>query len=250
MSFKRCYHLLRRNLKPILEFRLGNIPKLAGFYSTFLKYRTLAHQEKVNLIDLYPCIFDNTSKTPFDAHYFYQAAWAFGKIHENGQGEHVDVGSELGFIGVLSNITNVTFIDIRPFDTDLRNLTVKGGDILHMPFEDGSIQSLSCLHVAEHIGLGRYGDKLNAEGTREASEELTRVLTDGGDLYFSVPVGREKTHFNAHRVHRVETILGYFKGLELMELSGVTDRGSYIENIDSHILDESEYACGLFWFKK
>jgi len=63
-----------------------------------------------------------------------------------------------------------------------------------------------------------------------------------GNLYFSVPVGKQKTYFNAHRVHSPRTIIEYSKGLKLVELSGVTDSGKFIENIDVDILEKSNYA--------
>ena len=119
-----------------------------------------------------------------------------------------------------------------------------------MPFEDNSVGSLSCLHVAEHIGLGRYGDELDPDGTEKACRELSRILTVNGNLYFSLPVGKQKTYFNAHRVHSPGTIIDYFKDLKLVELSGVTDSGRFTENIDIDVLEKSNYACGLFWFRK
>ena len=150
----------------------------------------------------------------------------------------------------MSAITKVAFVDIRPFKTALKDLTVKEGNILDMPFEENSVISLSCLHVAEYIGLGRFGDELDPNGTKKACRELSRILTSNGNLYFSVPVGKEKTYFNAHRVHSPRTIIGHFKDLKLCELSGVTDSGRFIKNIDIDILEKSNYACGFFWFRK
>ena len=106
------------------------------------------------------------------------------------------------------------------------------------------------MHVAEHIGLGRYGDELDPDGTEKACRELSRILTVNGNLYFSLPVGKQKTYFNAHRVHSPGTIIDYFKDLKLVELSGVTDSGRFTENIDIDVLEKSNYACGLFWFRK
>ncbi len=70
------------------------------------------------------------------------------------------------------------------------------------------------------------------------------------NLYFLVPIGKEKTYFNAHRVHSPRSIISYFEDLKLIEVSGVTDSGRFIENIDIDVLEKSNYACGLFWFKK
>ena len=71
-----------------------------------------------------------------------------------------------------------------------------------------------------------------------------------GNLYFSVPVGKQKTYFNAHRIHSPQTIIEYLKGLELIELSGVTDSGRFVKNVEIEVLEKFTYACGLFWFRK
>jgi len=249
MNLRNYYKFLKKNIELVFGLKIHNIPKLIKFYFSYKKYKDLAQVEKLNILDLYPCINDNTLTISFDAHYFYQGAWAFEKIKESGVKDHVDVGSEIRWISLLSRITKVVFIDIRPFKTDLKNLIVKKGNILNLPFKDNSVKSLSCLHVAEHIGLGRYGDKLNPKGTKKACEELSRILVKGGNLFFSVPVGKQKTYFNAHRVHSPKTIINYFKNLKLVELSGAID-GHFIKNIDIKILEKPKYACGMFWFKK
>jgi len=239
-----------KHFKLIIDVKFRNVPKFIKFFYSYIKYKKSSSNEELKISDLYACINDNTKTTPFDAHYFYQGVWSFRKIKETGIKEHVDVGSEIRWLGLLSTITKVIFIDIRPFKTDLKDLIVKKGNILNMPFEDNSIFSLSSLHVAEHIGLGRYGDKLDPEGTKKACKELSRILAINGNLYFSVPVGKEKTFFNAHRVHSPRTIVDYFKNLTLIELSGITDSGKFIENIAIELLENSKYACGLFWFRK
>ena len=130
------------------------------------------------------------------------------------------------------------------------NFNFKKGSILNIPYQNDSIKSLSCLHVAEHIGLGRYGGKLNPKGTIEACKELERVLAPNGSLFFSVPIGKPKLIFNAHRIHSTKQIFSYFSNLKLIELSGIDDDGTFYENIDSNILNSCEYGCGLFWFEK
>src|SRR5207253_10606962 len=69
--------------------------------------------------------------------------------------------------------------------------------LLSLPFADRSVESLSCLHVAEHVGLGRYGDELDPEGTVKAARELQRVVAPAGRLYFALPVGRPRTEFRS-----------------------------------------------------
>jgi hypothetical protein len=45
------------------------------------------------------------------------------------------------------------------------------------------------MHVVEHVGLGRYGDPIDANGDAQAIKELKCVLWPGGVLYFVVPTG-------------------------------------------------------------
>ncbi len=207
--------------------------------------------ETIKLSETYPCLFDNKPKTRFDSHYFYQSVWAFKKIEQLHPTLHVDVGSYVYFVGLLTAITKVHFVDIRPLDApDLTNFESVEGSILQMPYDSDSLESVSCLHVAEHIGLGRYGDPLDPQGTKKAAEELSRCLAKGGHLFFSLPVGKPRLCFNAHRIHSPRQILEYFKDLTLVELSGTDDNKRFVEGIDIDILEASKYACGLFWFRK
>lgn len=233
-----------------MKLKLKHIPKYAAFLLEFKKYKGMAGGNKASWGDLYPILTERTATTSFDTHYFYQDIWAFRKVLESGVKEHVDVGSKVDYVGFLSTITQATFIDIRPLETDLPGLDSRAGSILNMPYADRSISSLSCLHVAEHIGLGRYGDPLDPLGTEKACAELTRVLAPGGSLYFGLPIGRPRICFNAHRIHSTGQILEYFKGLELAEFSLVDDKGRFSQGVNPEKARDEKYGCGLFHFKK
>jgi hypothetical protein len=56
--------------------------------------------------------------------------------------------------------------------------------------------------------------------------------------------------FNAHRSHSPQQILDYFHDLELIQFSGIDDRGNFRQMIDSGDLANASYACGLFHFTK
>ena len=173
-----------------------SLAAIRGFYTYFRdwkKYNQRSGTERLRFMDSYPCFFDRNPKTPFDAHYLYQAVWATEKVIREPAIYHVDVGSEVRFVAMLSAYIPITFVDIRPVKIDgLKNIICKKNSIHELPFEDASLNSISCLHVAEHVGLGRYGDPLDPEGTKKACQELARVLAPGGNLYFSVPVGHPR----------------------------------------------------------
>jgi SAM-dependent methyltransferase len=220
------------------------------YFSDWRRYVTLPDAEPLRLGNAYPCLHDRTSTTAIDAHYFYVNGWAMRRITAQRPVRHIDVGSQIIFANLLSAVMPFIFVDYRPLLANLSGLACLGADILSLPFADGSVESLSCLHVAEHIGLGRYGDTLNPQGTYQAAQELKRVLARGGNLYFALPVGKPRVCFNAHRVHAPQTIVEYFAELELVELAGVHDGGRFVERVGLDEFRESEYACGMFWFRK
>ncbi len=222
----------------------------AQYWTDWKCYRNLPGAESLHIGDSLPCLFDRTVTTSYDPHYFYQDIWAFKRIQTSGTPTHIDVGSRIILVGMLTAITNVTFIDIRPLMVSLDKFNSQPASILSLPFANNSISSFSCLHVAEHIGLGRYGDPLEPRGTKKATRELARVLAPGGNLYFSVPIGKPRVQFNAHRIHSPQQILDYFYDLQLVHFSAVDDRKNFCEDADPDDFSAAKYSCGLFHFRK
>jgi SAM-dependent methyltransferase len=238
-------------MEPVLPLQraLEALRAYPAFVRSWRDYGLLAGK-RPPFADTYPCLLDRLPTTPYDPHYFHQAVWAAERIIRTQPNEHVDVGSEVNFVGLLSVSVPVVFVDIRPFAVDLPNLTPIAGDLGRaLPFDAGSVHSLSCLHVAEHVGLGRYGDALAADGTARACAELARVLAPGGNLFFSLPVGRPRVSFNAHRIHTARQIFAYFEPLDLVEFSCVGDDYRLELNSDPDAAAELDYGCGLFWFR-
>jgi hypothetical protein len=242
------YRWMSQFIDPVrLCYGLLSFPKYLFNWSSYSK---MIGAERIKFIDTYPCLHDDMATTPFDRHYFYQNIWAFQRILYDKPETHIDIGSKIDYVSFLTAFTKVVFIDIRPLMVDLKNFESKPGSILAIPYDTDSVHSLSCLHVAEHIGLGRYGDPLDPSGTKRAARELQRVLASGGNLFFSVPIGKPRVCFNAHRIHSVQQILDLFSDLQLVELSGIDDNRKFIMNCDKEVLDACDYGCGLFWFKK
>ncbi len=214
------------------------------------RYQRLPGAGKLRFSNAWPCLFERTEKTRIDAHYFYQALWATRRIAADGPGGHIDIGSDYRWVGMLTTHVPVTFVDLRPLDASAPGLQSRSGDILQLPFDDRSVTSLSCLHVVEHVGLGRYGDTLDPAGTEKACRELARVLAPGGRLYLSLPVGRPKVCFNAHRILSPAAVPNLCGGLELVEFSVVNDAGQLIENAGPAGYADARYACGLYVFTR
>lgn len=186
-----------------------------------------------------------------DSHYFLQDLWAAKWLYDRQIHYHVDIGSRLdGFIAHILVFCQVIYMDIRSVSLKIDNCQFRQGSILDMPFEDRSINSLSCLHVLEHIGLGRYGDPINPDGYLRAASELSRVLAPGGTLLMSTPVGLEKLYYDAHRVFNPNTIVAAFSKLHLEEFHLINDSGkNIIYNTTFEEAEACHYGCGLFVFK-
>lgn len=202
--------------------------------------------------DRYLVLNEKTKETKFDRHYIYHPAWAARVLYKTKPKRHVDVSSTLTFCSIVSAFIPVEYYDFRPPVLKLSNLSIGHTDITRLHFKDNSIASLSCMHTVEHIGLGRYGDKIDPEGDIKAIRELKRVTALGGSLLFAVPLGKPKILFNAHRIYSLKQVLTYFNGLDLIECALIPDdfREGLIVNPSEKLCDRQEYACGCFWFKK
>lgn len=246
---RKIYRRLFRNrfATALIEIRPQNISRMFTFLAEYKKYKKISGERFGSLT---PILGENTTTTSVDHHYFYQAVWAAKYIYNCHPAKHIDVGSQAIFVGLLTPFTKIKFVDIRPLDISISDFENIKGSILSLPFPDSSAKSLSCLHVAEHIGLGRYGDNLDPDGTKKACKELARILAPRGQLYFSVPIGKERVEFNAHRIFSVFTILKYFNDLELVEFSAINDQGEFIENAPIDSFSEAKFSCGLFRFTR
>ena len=203
--------------------------------------------------DRFPCLHDKTTSTPFDRHYVYHAAWAARVLARMNPAVHIDISSSLDFCAVASAFIPVKFYDYRPPELQLTNFSSERANLVTLPFPDQSFSSLSCMHVVEHVGLGRYGDELDPDGDLRAIAELQRVLKQDGSLLFVVPIGKPRIQFNAHRIYSYEQIATCFRELRLEEFALIPDRpqdGGLLIGATKEMADAQSYGCGCFWFKK
>ena len=259
-------------IKRILDF-LGffgiDLYKMGYAFSgliLFLRdYRELSKQRKFfgsqfPFARIYPCLDDKFAKSGIArGHYFHQDLLVAKKIFANKPELHVDIGSRIdGFVAHVASFREIEVFDIRDLDSQVSNIKFTCLDLMGQinPSFFEYCDSLSSLHAIEHFGLGRYGDPIKYDGYMLGLNNIYNILKKNGTFYFSVPIGPQRTEFNAHRVFSLEYLMAIFSEKYLIKsFSYVDDNGNLNENIA--IAHENltnnfgcQYGCGIFEMTK
>jgi hypothetical protein len=206
-----------------------------------------------------PCLDDKYAASgAISSHYFHQDLLVARRIYERNPKIHVDIGSRVdGFVAHVAAYRQIEVFDIRLLSNVIPNIVFKQADLMDQTLDIVNYcDSLSCLHALEHFGLGRYGDHIDVQGYLYGFENLSKILRKEGLLYLSVPIGKERIEFNAHRVFNIDTILNMASGnFDLTTFSYVDDQGDLFENIKLGQRERESncgcyYGCGIFEFKK
>lgn len=192
------------------------------------------------------------------AEYFWQDLHVARKIFRANPQRHVDVGSRVdGFVAHVAAFREVQVFDIRPLSNLIPGVDFRQADVTHLSdIHFDYCDSLSCLHALEHFGLGRYGDPVDPQGYEAGLNNMAKMLQSGGVFYLSVPVGRARVEFNAHRVFDPIALvrLASSYSLRLCDLAWVESGRKLFQseslNRDLEKLSQLEYSLGIFTFIK
>jgi SAM-dependent methyltransferase len=233
--------------------------KIAGFWVYYQQFRAFCRASRKSednrftcrWQDRMPCLSEKTETFSFDRHYIYHTAWAARILACTRPARHVDVASSLYFSSIVSAFVPVDFYEFRPPALYLSGFTAHKGTLLQLPLEDKSVCSLSCMHVTEHVGLGRYGDPIDPAGDRKTAAELQRVLAPGGQLLFVVPMGQGIIRFNAHRLYTFSQVCELFTGAILEEFTFVDEREGSLRTMPAYEAQKTRLeGCGCFLFRR
>jgi len=176
----------------------------------------------------------------------------------NSPERHLDIGSRTdGFVAHVAVFREIEVIDIREQKSKVKNIIFRKADLMLLPVDMiNTYDSISSLHAVEHFGLGRYGDPVDYNGYLKAITNITKILKSTGKFYFSVPIGKQRIEFNAHRVFSVRYLLELFKDtFKLESFSYIDDDGDFFENVEltQPEIDRNygcHYGCGIFELTK
>lgn len=244
-------------LDPLLLARsLRGLPRFA---SDWVKFR----KKYSGPLTWMPCLHDRYEEGgATKSEYFWQdllvARWIFNAKPKR----HVDIGSRVdGFVAHVASFRNIEVFDVRPISTHIPGVVFKQADLMRREGLPGAgmdyCDSLSCLHALEHFGLGRYGDPIDPTGYERGIANMALLLTPGGTLYLSTPIGRERVEFNANRVFDPRNIIQLIEGqgLTLQQLTVISASGVVRDDVETspetlQALAASTYNLGLFVFTK
>lgn len=206
-----------------------------------------------------PC-FDDRAEEPGRAtgHYFHQDLLMACRVFINNPAHHVDVGSRIdGFVAHVASFRQIEVFDIRELKCDVLNMTFRRVDMMDKNFDLADYcDSISCLHVLEHFGLGRYGDRIDYHGHLLGFRNIYKMLKPKGKFYFSVPMGPQRVEFNGQRVFSLQYLLDMFKDkYRIDSFAYVNDAGELIQNaeMDRKSVESnfsSRLGCGIFELTK
>lgn len=233
---------------------MAGLPRVVADYFRFRRLQNDANNWPVSLTAPIPVNSYAPNGEP-RGHYFWQDLYVAQRVFAASPSHHIDVGSRVdGFVAHVASFRPLTVLDIRPTRIDVSNIQFIQCDLLNLPSGlIGSADSVSCLHALEHFGLGRYGDAIGENLHERGILCLAELLKSGGTLYLSVPIGRQRVEFNAHRVFAVATVLALARDwLELTRFSFVDDDGRFHLDADptAQGYQQLVYGCGIFEFQK
>lgn len=255
--FSKAYWVIRSQFGIDFMRIFASIRGIPRFLSDWSKFRS----NYSGRMDFKPCLFDRFEEGGSTKdEYFWQDLLVARMIFLENPKKHVDIGSRVdGFVAHVASFREIEVFDVRPISTLIPGVTFKQADLMN-PVDDAFLgiycDSLSCLHALEHFGLGRYGDPINPLGYQLGIENMANLLTLGGRLYLSTPIGIERVDFNANRVFHPNTILECANrhGLVMQHLTVIASNG----HVEQMTADQSTfsylaavpYNLGVFVFTK
>lgn len=225
----------------------------------FILKNQMKYSKMFNFGKFYPVLDERFLEGgTMNGHYFHQDLLIAQKIYLNSPKRHIDIGSRIdGFVAHVASFREIEIFDIRQVSNSVKNIVFTKADLTTLPENlKECCDSLSSLHAIEHFGLGRYGDEIDINGHLKAIQNIYLMLKSGGKFYFSVPIGKQRIEFNAHRIFSVKYLIDVLSDkFEIDSFNYVDDKGQLYKNVLLTSVEVSLnfnciYGCGIFELTK
>lgn len=254
-AFKKIYWVLCVQFGFDIRRLARSLRGLPRFFADWYQFR----KEYKGQLDLLPCLYDWYEEGGATKNeYFWQDLYVARNIFISNPEKHVDIGSRIdGFVAHVASFREIEIFDIRPVTSLIPGVIFRQANLMNPPDSLAEYcDSLSCLHALEHFGLGRYGDPIDPHGYSAGLSNMTGILRPGGMFYLSVPIGKERVEFNAHRIFDPVSLLrlAAANGLILKEFAWIGASRNFVQSTcpeqDIVELGKLHYTLGIFTFVK
>ena len=218
---RRIYFLLKEiGIEPIKTIRFakevpGFICDSINFFRSSRRFQHVAINRFI--FKLSPSLHDRTqSAGSTSSLYFLQDLSCSTYCNLLNSHSHIDIGSRVdGFVAQIGTRRKLDVLDIRPALIPFKNISFVQGDICNPPGElIGQYDLVTSLHAIEHIGLGRYGDKIDPESWLTALRNCRSLASRDGKVLISLPIveGDDSyVEFNSQRVIGAKQIISFLR---------------------------------------
>lgn len=202
------------------EFTLdAEIPVLCLYFDERAEGNSLAH----NTPEKYKNIFLELDDR-FFSYYgsggqaFFDAACAYS-MEEKSVTIWGLAGCNCEAFAVWANAANVFVVDYSKPICENEKIVVYN----HDEFNEHEVKTEFAISYSsfEHDGLGRYGDPLTPNGDLHAMRQAWNSLTDGGILFWGLPLGQDCLVWNAHRIYGKLRLPMMLRGWQLLDVFSV-----------------------------
>ena len=179
----------------------------------------------------------------------------------NGPGRVLDFGSGFGNLGLMAAQRGlvVTAIDLRDVFWHYAHPAIefRRGDLFELDLPEGSYDLIINCSTVEHVGLGgRYGSAERPDGDLDAMQRLRSLITPGGTMLMTIPVGRDTVYGPMHRVYGRERLPRLLDGwrVENVQFWTKNETNTWIPCDENQALDfqptEHVYGLGCFVLRR
>lgn len=161
----------------------------------------------------------SSDPTEFFTHYDAFGYWAAARLARSDRRRKIlDIGSPKTQNAILSASHDVTAAVLADCSDRFSAVTYVLHDVTKpLPFPDKSFDCFTSTVALPLIGLGRYGDRIDANCLPNLVSELGRVMSDDAELLVSMTLGPNLLAYNNGWYLDLETIQRLFAGWRLAE---------------------------------